>query len=69
MRQVTQEESFGLKDQQLTITVSIGVVAVNSDLPMTQAYKWADEALYRAKNTGRNRVVASDAALPPEVAS
>lgn len=46
------------------ITVSIGVTAVVPDAStsMEQAIRAADQALYRAKNEGRDRVVAQDVA-------
>lgn len=45
----------------LKVTVSIGVSAVSSqDTDIDQGLKRADQALYEAKNTGRNRVVLSN---------
>ncbi|GLY99876.1 diguanylate cyclase [Actinoplanes sp. NBRC 103695] len=40
------------------ITISIGVAAVGPDADLTAATRHADENLYRAKRTGRNRVEA-----------
>lgn len=39
------------------ITVSIGAVELRHGLPAEQALMLADQALYRAKNSGRNRLV------------
>ncbi len=44
-------------DETLQVTVSIGVTKIRSDdTSFDEAMKRADEALYRAKNRGRNRV-------------
>jgi len=65
-RQVAERLRFGFanqavvwRDQQVLITASFGVTAIDdecTDLEMMM--KRADQALYRAKQTGRNRVVA-----------
>ncbi|WP_344800908.1 diguanylate cyclase [Litoribacillus peritrichatus] len=48
-------------DIQPKITCSIGVVESDGDKSADDLYRWADEMLYRAKQTGRNKVVcASD---------
>lgn len=46
----------------LHVTVSIGVstLASDHDQPLDQALKLADDALYQAKRSGRNRVVLAD---------
>lgn len=56
---------FGLPDgQSLAVTVSIGVACLNADsaidgqAPGGWLYQYADAALYQAKQSGRNRVVA-----------
>ena len=43
-------------DQELRITVSIGVAAQHRSDSLEQLIKRADDALYEAKRTGRNRV-------------
>ena len=45
------------RDQVIKITASFGVAALSADLDLEELIKRADEALYRAKNTGRNKVV------------
>jgi len=45
--------------KRLPITLSIGVVQLNSKYSATQLFKKADQALYRAKLLGKNRVVLS----------
>jgi diguanylate cyclase (GGDEF)-like protein len=40
----------------LTVTASFGVAAVSAEQGLAEAYRQADQALYKAKNAGRNRV-------------
>ncbi len=47
---------FHFKGERVTITVSIGLSAFRAGERSDHALKRADEALYRAKNAGRNRV-------------
>lgn len=49
--------------QTLPITVSIGVTAVATHQPTEYSYKLADDALYVAKQRGRNQVVSSALAV------
>lgn len=58
VRQTIEENRYRLKEQALNITISMGIAAVDCELPMAQAYRHADTALYQAKHAGRNRVVA-----------
>lgn len=45
-----------LKKEQINFTVSIGVAFGRSDYKLDELLELADEALYRAKENGRNRV-------------
>ncbi|MOA47668.1 putative diguanylate cyclase YdaM [compost metagenome] len=47
---------FHFKGEPVTITVSIGMSAFRPGEHGDQVLKRADQALYRAKNGGRNRV-------------
>jgi len=40
----------------INVTASFGVASVSSELTLTEAYRKADQALYKAKDSGRNRV-------------
>ena len=44
-------------NQQLSVTVSIGVAVSNKDDAEATLVERSDKALYKAKNTGKNRVV------------
>ncbi|WP_248804191.1 diguanylate cyclase [Pseudomonas sp. MWU13-2100] len=47
---------FHFKGERVTITVSVGLSAFRAGERSDHALKRADEALYRAKNAGRNRI-------------
>ena len=44
-------------DKKISVTMSFGVAEINRGLSLEENIKVADERLYRAKETGRNRVV------------
>jgi len=45
------------EDKQIMVTASFGVACAAPENDLDNATKYADEALYEAKNSGRNRVV------------
>ncbi len=53
----------------LKLTISIGVAATDEESRFTSLMEKADEALYEAKEGGRNRVVLSDMKAVPAVAA
>ena len=58
VRQAIEQESCQLQDQVIGVTVSIGVASYSQNILSLEAIlRQADDALYRAKNGGRNRVV------------
>ncbi len=50
------EENFNADGQRVSVTVSIGVAALQMETQPTDLYRAADQRLYRAKESGRNRV-------------
>jgi two-component system, cell cycle response regulator len=59
IRRTIEEKLFAFENQDIPVTLSIGVADMTSDMvdPL-QFIKVADANLYKAKKTGRNRVVA-----------
>lgn len=66
-REAISAEPMVITGGSLTVTMSFGV-ATTSDMDQSgQLLRSADEALYRAKEQGRNRVVSSPTGKPPSV--
>ena len=66
LRRSIAEQAFvvGGRGDELQITISIGVAEYSSQGEFEALLKAADEALYAAKQQGRNRVVAAAQPLP-----
>ncbi|MCY1184548.1 Diguanylate cyclase DgcM [compost metagenome] len=56
LRAAVEACPFHFKSEPVTITVSIGLTAFKPGERSEQVIQRADQALYRAKNAGRNRV-------------
>lgn len=56
LRRDTEECPFHFKGERLIITVSAGFTTFTRDLSAEDVFERADQALYRAKHGGRNRV-------------
>lgn len=52
---------FDIGGQNVKVTISLGLTQVASADSLTDCYERADNALYKAKSTGRNKVVVSAA--------
>ncbi|WP_323762038.1 GGDEF domain-containing protein [Maricaulis sp.] len=62
VRRAVQEHPFVHNGHEITVTISAGLVEVTDDHPtLTALFKRADEALYRAKDAGRNRIITAAA--------
>ncbi len=57
LRKRVEEFQFHYQGKKIPVTISVGVADLRADeISPDKAVKRADEALYRAKNSGRNRV-------------
>jgi len=64
LRKLTEQFPFSFEGQQLSVTSSFGVSEWNQKMPHSdELIRTADEALYAAKEAGRNQVVCSHAAV------
>ncbi len=58
LRVAVQETGFHFRSQSVNITLSCGIAELTERDSATQLFERADQALYRAKELGRNRCVA-----------
>jgi two-component system cell cycle response regulator len=56
LRALVEAHAFVAEDKNIRVTISVGVGTLQDDMALADLYKSADEMLYRAKRTGRNRV-------------
>jgi two-component system cell cycle response regulator len=57
VRSLVEQDPFEFDADRLKVTISLGVACVTEDLGVDDFIKMADENLYRAKRSGRNRVI------------
>jgi diguanylate cyclase (GGDEF)-like protein len=56
LRAIVANQAFAAEGQEIHVTVSMGLAAAKPIMTVEQLYKAADDMLYKAKNSGRNRV-------------
>ncbi len=57
LRQAVSEKTFLYDGKEIKVTLSLGVTEAKASFSLEEIIKKADDALYEAKNTGRNKVV------------
>ena len=57
IRKTIEETHFVYKEQRIFVTISVGVAEYHKGQVLDKLIEKADQALYRAKQTGRNKVV------------
>ena len=58
LRREMEQFPFAYEGRQFRVTVSLGVTEARNDLLLDELLRLADDNLYKAKNRGRNRMVA-----------
>jgi two-component system, cell cycle response regulator len=61
LRRLVETHPFVVEGEQIKVTVSIGVAGLKQGMDANAFFRAADELLYKAKNSGRNRVCPSPA--------
>jgi diguanylate cyclase (GGDEF)-like protein len=56
LRSLVEQHRFIVEGEQIRVTVSIGAAALKPGMDAKGFFRAADEMLYKAKNSGRNRV-------------
>jgi diguanylate cyclase (GGDEF)-like protein len=69
VRASVQDARIHCADRDLRVTISLGVTRVVPGEPQDAAVKRADDALYDAKRSGRNKVVSALPASSPDAAA
>ena len=54
--QLVENSLLDFEDNTYSITFSAGITDVNLNEPINDSIKLADDALYKAKNLGKNRI-------------
>ncbi|AXT37429.1 GGDEF domain-containing protein [Alteromonas sp. BL110] len=69
IKEVLNKAPLDINSKQIHVTSSFGVSEVSADMDTSSAIRRADQALYFAKDTGRNRVCASSSISPSPLSS
>lgn len=59
IRRKIEQSTMELGSAELHVTLSLGIQVQSVNQPLSETMKEADQAMYEAKNTGKNRVVAA----------
>lgn len=57
IREAIEKKAINIGTETINITVSIGLSYIKLEITLEQVFKSADNALYKAKDSGRNKVV------------
>lgn len=57
IRETIAQLGFHFSGKRVVVTISCGITALQNDDTALTAFERADQAMYRAKQDGRNRVV------------
>jgi two-component system cell cycle response regulator len=56
LRSLVEAHAFVAEDKNIRVTISVGVGSLEEGMTMDELYRSADEKLYQAKRSGRNKV-------------
>lgn len=56
LRSLVEAHAFVAEDKNIRVTISVGVGCLRDGMGLEELYRSADEMLYQAKRTGRNKV-------------
>lgn len=56
LRSLVAAHAFVAEDKNIRVTISVGAGALREGMTLADLYRCADEMLYKAKRTGRNKV-------------
>lgn len=60
MRSTVHDMPYIYQGQQISLSISAGFCELSNDIPLNNAMKLADDSLYQAKATGRNKVIGNN---------
>jgi two-component system cell cycle response regulator len=58
LRALVETHEFVTDDKEIRVTISVGIATLQQEADRSELYRRADEKLYAAKHSGRNRVCA-----------